>query len=112
MQELCMVMWLVVTGCAPAAGAFWSYLVRTWPWAQGWYKPLPDPVKTAIFCVTAGIIGLGIGALGKFIVGCAWPAYEEIVFMVVLAILSAIGGTLSYLKWQLAESRKANSEGC
>lgn len=113
MDELCVVLWGLVIGCAGAAGALLSWLLQNWPWFQQWYGPLPNAAKTILFVAPSAAIGAGLGALGAFVLPCrGWPAYAEILALVALAIISSLSGSLRYAVSQRNAARNGCGCGC
>ncbi len=108
MEQLCAALWILIESCTVYAGRIVSKLVEIWPWWQRWYTPLPDLVKTIIFCGMAAAVGILPGLAGVYLLHCAnWPAFAAIAILVANAIISAISGLLRYKDAKLQEARNS-----
>jgi ABC-type Fe3+ transport system permease subunit len=106
MEQICTLLWGLIIACTPTAGVVLSWLMENWKWWQGWYKPLPDALKTVLFAVIAAAIGAGLGALGVYVLRCEnWPEFQAILIMVAQAIIAAISGLLRYANLKLKEAK-------
>ncbi len=97
MEQLCVVLWLLITGLAVYIPRGVTWLLANVDWFAAWWTPLANWKKylfLSLFTLTVGGAALATGLLALHCAG--WPEWTSILYLILVAVASYWNSGKSY----------------
>ncbi|MBN1483782.1 MAG: hypothetical protein JXA37_03595 [Chloroflexia bacterium] len=105
MEQICLVLWGIVSAAATAANVFVSWLLDNVPAFAGWWNPLPAWLKRVGYAVVTTLLGLAAYAVGIYLASCpGWPDWLGAVYVVLMAAAGWFAGKARHEKARLLDA--------
>lgn len=87
MEQLCIVLWALLTGLGVYIPRGVSWLLDNWPPFAGWWNPKPAWAKMALLSVFTAVLGGAAAAIGVLVLHCSgWPEWMAIIYVILVAM--------------------------
>ncbi len=87
MEQICAILWLLITGLSVYIPAGVTWLLGNIPWFANWWTLLANWKKYAILSLFTLIVGIGALLLGLLALHCAgWPEWTAILYVILVAV--------------------------